>query len=1076
MDAMASAPPLTYRGALRLLGKTDQRILKSIDGLLGGLILASPATAFAAAWGFVDQKNEAVGLTRSLLDATSARMNQVGGFERHELITAAHAVIVVAAYFDSFRTCLKKDEYRELALTDQEKALLATGARNNGNADQFVGILSTAAIPVPLAGGLGDNDVLRAFYSKLQDGVLIFLDGLKAWPRIAKQSTVQADIRQIPMRAAKRYTSYFLDLARDVPEFYLWASLSDSAQTSRALDESHGTLRVAIEKQATSLGRLQEVLAQLNSSRADPGSKARSSVNRANRSALTDPIISGGMLDHIGPVELPTIEEIYQNPRFRTTRASVSRPADENWWRTQEILDDFDLFIAAYLSSPQSVLEPLLILGHPGAGKSLLARVLAARLPDWAFTTVRVPLRRVDAQAPILDQIQQALDAVTNRRVSWTDLVDEDYYTSRVVILDGLDELLQASTTSRSAYLQDVAEFQRREADQDRPIAVIVTSRTVVADRVRISPSSTIVKLEGFDDGQIGKWLTAWRDRNRDAIGTQRIGELTLAAALEVRDLACQPLLLLMLALYASDPEAEEIGPRLSGASFYGRILTSFVQREVNKAGEIGRLMQIEDLVEDQMWRLGIAAFAMFNRDQLYIKDHELGADLIALTVSDVADSRTASLLSQVGQETIGKFFFVYTPEVDSHRPDDMRRAFEFLHATFGEYLVAHFCVRLLTETVERPKKSWQGGRGIDDDLLFALLSHQTLTTRRTVVNFIRELISQIDPTIRRECVAAIQKVLDGYRTYTGVRIYSQYRPIAVDRVREMAAYSANLVLLKVLFADDCMIRIETTAPPVHGEDWWRSTVSLWRHTLGSSAWESICRTIDLDNSGRLTLREGEHLNLIAEATFLRFTKNDGDRVAYHIGAAVLGRPLPTGSEDPVIRVIGYLFYWAEQSASPDEDVVQLYLNAAGEIGDLEPPLAALLKSAISRYLFRRHGKLLYAETLVWIRLYFRSACDEFADISLFALYVAKYTRLIDDVPELRSARGYKMRWVPALFLAAEKVLHKPDRDDTSAPLLSELRLRELRRRIERELRLGEHFEYGLDAFVDMVRYGFARQ
>ena len=108
---------------------------------------------------------------------------------------------------------------------------------------------------------------------------------------------------------------------------------------------------------------------------------------------------------------------------------------------------------------------------------------------------VRVPLRKVSANAPLLDQIQQALDPATNRRVDWWRLSGQSASTIRVVVLDGLDELLQASNSDRSGYLQEVMEFQRLEAEQEPPVIVAVTSRTVVADRVDIPRGTTVVKL-----------------------------------------------------------------------------------------------------------------------------------------------------------------------------------------------------------------------------------------------------------------------------------------------------------------------------------------------------------------------------------------------------------------------------------------------------------------------------------------------------------------------------------------------------------------------------------------------------
>jgi hypothetical protein len=64
------------------------------------------------------------------------------------------------------------------------------------------------------------------------------------------------------------------------------------------------------------------------------------------------------------------------------------------------------------------------------------------------------------------------------------------------MLLDGLDELLQASEHDRSRYLEDVMDFQERESTQRRPVIAVVTSRTVVADRVRVPEGTTTVKRD----------------------------------------------------------------------------------------------------------------------------------------------------------------------------------------------------------------------------------------------------------------------------------------------------------------------------------------------------------------------------------------------------------------------------------------------------------------------------------------------------------------------------------------------------------------------------------------------------
>jgi hypothetical protein len=141
------------------------------------------------------------------------------------------------------------------------------------------------------------------------------------------------------------------------------------------------------------------------------------------------------------------------------------RPADEQWWGDQSVYTLLEEFLALHFTTAESVQLPLIILGgssrvsrsrnsdvdaraaacslnvvqmrklwhrnghpevrvpvhtdravgdlvgsccdrlvdlrHPGAGKSLFTKVLAAKLPSESYTTVHVALRRVDAHAPV---------------------------------------------------------------------------------------------------------------------------------------------------------------------------------------------------------------------------------------------------------------------------------------------------------------------------------------------------------------------------------------------------------------------------------------------------------------------------------------------------------------------------------------------------------------------------------------------------------------------------------------------------------------------------------------------------
>ena len=61
--------------------------------------------------------------------------------------------------------------------------------------------------------------------------------------------------------------------------------------------------------------------------------------------------------------------------------AQDTRVSEDGWWqKAAEVREDLDAFLAGYLTNPASTERPLLVLGLPGAGKSVFTRVLAAQL------------------------------------------------------------------------------------------------------------------------------------------------------------------------------------------------------------------------------------------------------------------------------------------------------------------------------------------------------------------------------------------------------------------------------------------------------------------------------------------------------------------------------------------------------------------------------------------------------------------------------------------------------------------------------------------------------------------------
>jgi len=171
-------------------------------------------------------------------------------------------------------------------------------------------------------------------------------------------------------------------------------------------------------------------------------------------------------------------------------------------------------------------------------------------------------------------------------------------------------------------------------------------------------------------------------------------------------------------------------------------------------------------------------------------------------------------------------------------------RTYEFLHATFGEFLVARLVVHVLAEMLKSKTVSVPSPQhGTDSGMLHALLSFAALTARSPVVVFLGDLLDQLDTTQR----AAIAEILLQLHNLALFRYdepsYSHYEPLALPVTARHAAWSANLVVLAVLAAGEItgsqLFPLEPDAQLA-----WRAEALIWRSQLGGYGWEGLHETI----------------------------------------------------------------------------------------------------------------------------------------------------------------------------------------------------------------------------------------
>ncbi|MEO3890970.1 hypothetical protein [Nonomuraea sp. B5E05] len=794
----------SYADALRILGCKDGRLVKVV-----GFASAAERTGWALAGGgrlaagLNDMRD---GIVRYGKDIVRRMPELKGGVDRHtrtERLAAAHAVIVVSAYFEALGEA--KLPFTLDRLDRGEK--ISHGVPTPERFARLVAELLLERLPTPephLPYAETRRAVERAFLH-MSEAVAGYVGGLSIWDELSVDDQLLLP-RMLaegpPAHALRIYDEDYRSLALDSHEFGVRSLVTERPPPG------------------TALSRVAWLLAELAPPRV--GDRPVIHLARMAANALDQPLLVAGK--HPEDVTLPLLGEGYLTPRCRVAELTrYAAPAERAWWDDRRLLTDPEAFLVGHLTSLRATREPLLVLGEPGSGKTKLTEVLAARLARSEFLPIRVELGAVAARADVTEQIEQALKGVLDERVGYADLVAAGDGAMPVILLDGLDELLQGGV-NRFDYLEHVQEFQAREAGLGRPVAVIVTSRTVVADRIRYPEALLALQLQPFDDGQVRQWLDIWDQANRSLLARRDLKPLPAEAALVHGDMARQPLLLLLLALYDAGGNAlqRDHGP-LGRARLYEVLLRDYTERETGGARRVA--------IDQELVLLGTAALSMLARGRQVLTDEALERDLPALCHGGEEDPGDEGERIDWVRKATERFFFV------------RRNGHAFLHSTFGEFLVAWLTVYALRDLDRRRRLAGDEPlalvQAVDDDLLYAVTSHSCLAERGPTVGFILELLAEVPAAVRERCVTLLAGVLRRSLHERPRRHFTGFLPVRHTVPRRLAAYSANLTLL-IVAASDQPVSVSSLLAGPDPLDRWSALTHLWKGNLGHEGWNGL--------------------------------------------------------------------------------------------------------------------------------------------------------------------------------------------------------------------------------------------
>jgi hypothetical protein len=822
----------SYREAAILLGGKQSKVVAALDKVTGG-IMSALTLGVPDVLSWFDAKVEFVRLSHELVSSLVEAKRGIRRVDRTQRLEAAHTVVVMTAFFESFAELDLPFAWSDLAMLPEEQQALQRSSMQETGMHVGEWLEDPAVLPSPERAYEDNLHAIKSRYASMGHDLYRFVRRTSVWDTMDEtaREKFSAQTRLLPDNAVQRYEELFRTMVAEFPEVACWANVIDHAAT-----------RTEVRALGASMAGLEKMLGEMAVGRAP--SDRRAELARAYRAKLDEPVLPPGEASQL--FVIPTVERAYVNPRFRVRPVYIdSRPGQESWWDEVAERDDIQQYLVGYLTSSQAASAPLVVLGQPGAGKSMLTKVLAARLPATDFLPVRVELRDVPAEADIQDQIEHAIRRATGDRVEWTDFARSAGDAVPVILLDGFDELLQATGAHQVDYLTKVSQFQKREADQGRPVAVILTTRIAVAGFARFPQESVALRIGSFDRQQVEQWVGIWNGANRVYFAEAGLSPLAAKAVLTYRDLAAQPLLLLMLALYDADKNALSKEGTISRSDLYERLLVQFARREVAKLHR-GSDAELDRAVERELQRLSYVAFAMFNRGAQWVTQAELGRDLIALFGENTGAHQDRQGLRRKLDEAeiaIGRFFFIHRAR--AQQAERELEAYEFLHASFSEYLVARLTWKLVQAIAKRestdPDDFFDRGP-VNDSMLHALLSFAPLSSRAAYVRFLDEMAKQLSDSEREAVGSVLIRVFRTVHDSRADRSRENYRPRPVSVPHRHAAYSANLVILIVAaLGEVCVSRLYGKQANVIGL--WQRDALLWRSQID---YYSLIHTLDL--------------------------------------------------------------------------------------------------------------------------------------------------------------------------------------------------------------------------------------
>lgn len=843
-------------------------VLKTLFGA-AALLLGDAATGNAACFiRTVAEKDKLIDLGRIVLHKILDQKPE-DYMTRIDQMKEAYGLIYFTAFFDALDHDLP-DNIRKiinLSLKEKENIFQESVIRERHSSRNRSSIDADIVFPDIIYSPAKVDEYLLEMYEKMTSAAREFIDRL-SFQELAEEKDVliyNSVMENLPKNAVERFHMQYLHLCSQFNEFYIFVQTEQEKEKRIECDERYQ----AILSYATNISDLidtgfenmKEMMMNL------PGQiKEKKVIGMADclidtyRDSIEQPVIESKNEDE--KLEYPFISEAFIPQRYKCLRYTGEERLElAGTWKDIEPQKDMTSFWAKYYLDPGSIDNILLILGEPGIGKSLLTKMLCARMSSRAGVFIRIPLREHNMEEDIESIVckQITLDGDSSEPVAKFKWFAEEFPDNPItLVFDGYDEVLQATGGVYRSLLKQIHRFQESCYEHKRPVRIIVTSRETLIDKADIPSDSLVMKLLEFDEKQKVNWIDIWNAHNHDILAEEGIDDFRLPENnKDIEKLSGQPLLLLMLAIYDANFELKansltkqtDKDDAFNRTMLYNELIRRFVRRELRKGPKGGGIAfdeadsnDQEDMVNEEIKKLGIAALGMFEREKLSLTVEELDHDLEYMESKNIPYNQLNRKMLKNAEMVFGSFFFIHQSRVENEE-ETKDATFEFLHKTFYEFLAADlilFCLLDAVDSLYYHLNMQNGSRGeahYRKDLenldtfskeYYAALNGVCLYTEPEIIQMIAEwkdckiaaCVQEVREEYKRELPRIMEDIFDQHtgmiREYTFSPTESAWRSggLADDKAadsfpKSCAVYLMNLLILRIIICGRCTVNAD---------------------------------------------------------------------------------------------------------------------------------------------------------------------------------------------------------------------------------------------------------------------------